>query len=301
MSTRLVHFSDIHLFEPRARWRIGDYFSKRMTGYVNSRYLPRSQTFRQAARVLELLVEKAYDEHPDLIVFTGDATTLGVEEEFALAARLLRVGEVGTPAALAVPGNHDYYSPLGAKSRLFEKYFAPWMTGERVDEHLYPFGRRVGPLFVAAVNSCRWNWWSWDSTGEVGTDQLARLEELLASPSAEGAIKILVTHYPITLATGIPEARFRRLRDLDALLQVAVKAGVQLWLHGHRHHSYVVPATPERPITALCVGSGTMSDHWSYGEYEFEGHSVIVRQFTYRPEHGRYVQSKENRLELRVE
>src|SRR6185503_16941782 len=108
----------------------------------------------------------------------------------------------------------------GAKTRLFEKYFAPWMTGYRVDDHLYPFGRRVGPLYVAAVNSCRWNYWSWDSTGEVGADQIARLEKLLAGESARGAMKILVTHYPIALAGGLPEEKHRRLRDLDALLKV---------------------------------------------------------------------------------
>jgi 3',5'-cyclic AMP phosphodiesterase CpdA len=172
------------------------------------------------------------------------------------------------------------------------------MTGERVGEHLYPFGRRVGPLYIAAVNSCRWNYWSWDSTGEVGAAQIERLETLLRCPAADGAIKILVTHYPIALATGLPEVKHRRLRDLDDLLRVAVQGGVQLWLHGHRHHSYVVPATPGRPITALCVGSGTMSNHWSYGEYLFEDGSMLVRQYTYQPEQGHYVQKQEQRLEL---
>lgn len=298
MSTRLVHFSDIHLFEPKARWRLGDFFSKRISGYVNSCYLPRSKTFKQAAHVLARLVAKAYDKSPDLVIFSGDATTLGVEEEFTLAAKMLHVGEPGMPPALAVPGNHDYYSPIGAKAGFFEKYFAPWMTGERVDGNLYPFGRRLGPLYVAAVNSCRWNRWSWDSTGEVGAAQLERLEKLLASPSARGAIKIIVTHYPIALATGLPEAPNRRLRDLDEFLQVAIRGGVQLWLHGHRHHSYVVPATPERPITALCVGSGTMSDHWSYGEYVIEDGTMLVRQYTYQPDQGHYIQKQEQRLEL---
>src|SRR5688572_6390508 len=101
MTTRLVHFSDIHIFEPKARWRLGDFFSKRVTGFINSRYLPRSKSFRQAALVLERLVEKAYDKSPDLVVFSGDATTVGVEEEFATAARLLKVGEPGMPPSLA--------------------------------------------------------------------------------------------------------------------------------------------------------------------------------------------------------
>lgn len=296
---RLVHFSDIHLFQPGARWKTREYFSKRVTGFVNNRFLPRSQHFKQASVVLHRLVEDAYSKSPDLVIFSGDATTLGVEEEFAQASELLRIEQAETPTALAVPGNHDYYTTHSVKQGLFERHFAKWQHGERLDEEIYPFARRIGPLFIVAVNSCQWNRWSWDSTGMVGVDQLVRLERMLASDTVADCIKILVTHYPVALANGRPERRQRRLRDLNDLLAVATKYGVQLWLHGHRHHSYLVPATPERPVAALCVGSGTMHDHWSYGEYLFDQSKFIVRQHTYQPELGKFAHSQEMVLSLK--
>lgn len=295
---RLIHFSDIHLFQPGAKWKARDYFTKRMTGYFNSRFLPRSKKFKQAAEVLQRLVDDAYSKSPDLVIFSGDATTLGVEEEFAQAARLLKVGEPDTPPALAVPGNHDYYTTHSVRKGLFERHFADWQQGERLDDEVYPFARRLGPLYFVAVNSCQWNRWSWDSTGRVGLDQLLRLERLLTSESAQGCIKVMVTHYPLALADGRPERRLRHLRDLNDLLTVARQFGVQLWLHGHRHHAYVIPSDENRPA-ALCVGSGTMHDHWAYGEYLLEGTTLTVRQHAYQPETSRYQQTQEQVLRLK--
>lgn len=297
---RLIHFSDIHLFQSHARWKARDLLSKRVTGYVNSRYLPRSKVFKQASQVLHRLVEDAYARQPDLVIFSGDATTLGVEEEFAHAVDLLQVGNEQTPLAMAVPGNHDYYTTSSVKLGLFERYFAPWQHGERVDDEIYPFARVIGPLYIVGVNSCQWNRWSWDSTGKVGVDQLLRLERLLGSEAARERIKILVTHYPLALADGKPEHRHRRLRDLSDLLAVAQQFGVQLWLHGHRHNAYVVPAQPDRTVAALCVGSGTMHDHWSYGEYLFNNEELTVKQYTYQPETSRFALSQEQQIMLKM-
>lgn len=297
---RLVHFSDIHVFQPGARWKAREYFTKRVTGYVNNRYLPRSNQFKQASLVLNRLVENAYSRSPDLVIFSGDATTLGVEEEFAHAAELLRIGQPDTPPALAVPGNHDYYTTHSVKHGLFEKHFSSWQQGERVDGETYPFARKVGSLYIVAVNSCQWNRWSWDSTGMVGVDQLLRLERLLSSQDAKHCIKILVTHYPLALADGKPERRQRRLRDLSELLSVAEKYQVQLWLHGHRHQSYVVSANQERSVTAVCVGSGTMHDHWSFGEYLFEQNELTLRQYTYQPAFSQFTLSHETKLTLKT-
>ena len=71
---------------------------------------------------------------PDRVVFSGDATALGFEAEFVRAAALLGVAGPDRLSGLAVPGNHDYYTPGVEASGLFERYFAPWQTGERVGE-----------------------------------------------------------------------------------------------------------------------------------------------------------------------
>lgn len=284
---RVVHFSDIHVFHAEAAWRAPDWFSKRLTGWMNLKYTPRGKQFRETLHVLRRLVDDIHARKPDLLLFTGDATSLGVEEEFALAAEVLRVGAADSPPGLAVPGNHDYYTRRSVHEGLFEKYFAPWLVGDRVSEHIYPFGRREGPLYLLGVNSSRPTRWMWDSSGHVGPQQLKRLQELLARPNVQELPKILVTHYPIALPCGRPEKRHRRLRDLPALLEVVQNHGVNLWLHGHRHNAYHLEPTPEQPVPALCVGSGTMRDHWTYAEYTFDGKKLFIeyRAFQPRPAH----------------
>src|SRR5262249_39317282 len=145
----------------------------------------------------------------DHLVFSGDATALGFEEEVALAARLL---DVGAWPGLAVPGNHDYCTDSAVRSGHFERYFSPWLTGVRVGQNDYPFAQKVGHVWLIGVNSATPNRWPWDARGTVGEGQLARLESLLASLPGNQAVepRILVTHYPIRRASGRQELRLRQ-------------------------------------------------------------------------------------------
>src|SRR5689334_17624938 len=105
-SVRLIHFSDIHVTPPQVRWPLRDWFSKRATGWFNLRWLGRGRRFALADRAVTALARDLQQRQPDHVVFSGDATSLGFEEEMAHAAELLGVGKPGTPAGLAVPGNH---------------------------------------------------------------------------------------------------------------------------------------------------------------------------------------------------
>jgi 3',5'-cyclic AMP phosphodiesterase CpdA len=297
---RLVHFSDIHVFSPQAVWRKRDWFTKRLTGWFNLRFLPRGREFRDAISILRHLSDDLFAQQADLIIFSGDATALGTEEEFALAAETLRVGQPGTPPALAVPGNHDYYSHRSYRAGLFEKYFAPWLGGDRIDGQTYPFGRTVGPFYIVGVNSCKPNVLWFDSSGRVGADQLQRLRQLLAQPPAQRGARVIVTHYPITLASGRPERRLRRLHDLPALLAVAHEFGVKLWLHGHRHMPYYVAPTPTQPVPSLCVGSGTMQNLWTYAVYTFDGERLQVERRALEGPSGRFVTAGRTEVPLRL-
>jgi 3',5'-cyclic AMP phosphodiesterase CpdA len=298
---RFIQFSDIHIYCPDARWKPGDWISKRLSGHFNLRYTSRGKAFRDAEDVLERLVDECYARKPDLLIFSGDATALGVEEEFAQAAEILRVGAPDSLPAIAVPGNHDYYSHGSVAAGLFERYFAPWLLGERLTNDIYPYGRQLGDLYFVAVNTCKPGRWLWDSTGHINPAQLHRTRDLLAQPHVIPLPKILVTHYPLCLANGAPERRLRRLRNMPALLQVAQDGGVSLWIHGHRHTNYVVPAAPDQPIASVCVGSGTMRDHWSFAEYTFDGQHLWIEIHTYDPDQKRFVVSKKSDAPLTLQ
>ncbi len=256
--------------------------SKRSTGWFNLRYLGRGHRFREADVVLACLAVELRQRRPDHIIFSGDATALGFEEEIARAAALLGATGSETLPGLAVPGNHDYYTSKVALSGLFERYFAVWQHGERVDGARYPFAQRVGSIWLIGVNSSTGNRMVWDASGAVGQEQLTRLARLL--DRLDPGPRILVTHYPIRIANGAREKFYHSLRDLDALVTVAEQGGICLWLHGHRHTPYHFASTAFAPFPVICVGSATESGKWSYAEYLIQGRQLQALRRVYSAE-----------------
>jgi 3',5'-cyclic AMP phosphodiesterase CpdA len=268
-TVRLAHLSDVHISASPLGWSWQDWFTKRVTGWVNTFCLSRRWRFRDAAARLALLADDLRARRPDCIVFSGDASMLGFPAEIDRAARILGVTASDMPPGLAVPGNHDYYIPSADRSGAFERSFAPWLTGERIDGATYPFARQIGPVFLIGVNAAVGNVWPSDAGGEVGAAQLERLKQLLmALPPAP---RILVTHYPVARQNGHAEKPSHSLRDIAALVDVARQGGVRMWLHGHRHHWYVHRASSTiAPFPTICAGSATEAGLAGYNEYTIQ-------------------------------
>jgi 3',5'-cyclic AMP phosphodiesterase CpdA len=281
MSMLLAHFSDVHVSSHWLGWRLSDYFNKRLTGWANLRFLGRGKHFHGAAGVLTSLMADVEDHKPAHLIFSGDATGLGFDNELVTVARILCVGDPARPPGLAVPGNHDYYTTELAASGSFERYFDPWQQGERIEGHRYPFAQKAGRFWLIAVNSSTPNRGIVDASGAVGHDQLGRLETLLSRLSPKP--RILVTHYPICLANGLPEKRMHGLRDLPQLLDALRGRGICLWLHGHRHHAYRLQHPPVANFPVICSGSATQHGCASYGLYEIAGHLLRGRCRRFNP------------------
>ena len=294
-AVRLVHLSDIHVTVPACRWHREDWFNKRLPAWFNLRWLGRGRRFFNADAVLAALMAELRRHPPDRVVFSGDATALGFEEETVRASTLLGLRDPDPLPGIAVPGNHDYCTPRSATG-LFERHFAPWLVGERVDDATYPFAQRVGPLWLVGVCSATANRWPWDASGGVGKDQLDRLRELLRR--LEGGPRVLVTHYPVCLASGNREHRTHCLRDLHELAEVARAGGIGLWLHGHRHDAYEHARTEWTPFPVICAGSSTQRFLWSYGDYTITGHTLRGVRRTFDPETNQFRDATTFALEL---
>src|SRR5260370_40927112 len=140
---RLAHLSDIHVTAANLEWRPVDWCNKRLAEWLNFRCLGRPFRFRHGDEVLVKLMAELRRLRPDHVIFSGDATALGFESEMRRAAEFL--GVQGSPIpGLAVPGNHDYCTRPVAASGLFERVFAPWQNGERIDGQTYPFAQKAG-------------------------------------------------------------------------------------------------------------------------------------------------------------
>src|SRR3954463_13058763 len=96
-STRLAHFSDVHLTIRPLGWALHDLRTKRLSGWFHLRALGRGKQFRLAHDVAKALVAEFHDRRPDRLVFSGDATALGFVSEFAHAAEYLHVGDPDLP------------------------------------------------------------------------------------------------------------------------------------------------------------------------------------------------------------
>jgi 3',5'-cyclic AMP phosphodiesterase CpdA len=293
---RLAHFSDLHLSARPLGWTLRDVVGKRATGWVNLTFLGRGARFRNAPAVAAVLRRDLQTRGYDHLVFSGDATMMGFASETAAAAAALGVGDPDTPPGTAVPGNHDVYVARAERRRVFEGAFAAWQQGERVGGEHYPFARKVGHVWLIAVNSSRSNPWPWDASGKVGEAQLGRLRELTAALGP--GPRVVVAHYPILMANRKPEPRFRRLRDWDRVRDVAGECGVGLWLHGHKHGWYVLPAGPDLPFPSVCAGSSTQTRRWGYHEYVIDGRRLTGLRRVYDPDAGAFADADTFALEL---
>jgi 3',5'-cyclic AMP phosphodiesterase CpdA len=270
--------------------------SKKVPGWMNVAFLGRGARFKHASRVIEALRRDFRERGYQHLIFSGDATTLAFEREFELAADWLGVHDEKQLPAIAVPGNHDLYTRSAATQNLFDVHFSPWLQGQRVDKHLYPFAKKVDDAWLIAVNSSTANWWSFDASGEIGTEQLKRLETL-CSTLGEGP-RILVTHYPLRAPKRKPERRSHRLRDHVAALETAKKCKIAMWLHGHIHKPYILEAGGDLPFHTLCAGSGTQTHRWCYNDYTLEGDRLLVRQRVFNPASQRFGDGTTTELKL---
>src|SRR5262249_2770925 len=104
----------------------------------------------------------------------------------------------------------------------------------------------------------------------------------------EGGPRILVTHFPVCLASGKREKRTHGLRDLEAVSQVAAAGGIDLWLHGHRHKPYSFQQGQNAPFSILCGGSSTQAGIGSYYEYQLEDLQLQATRRAYDFVSGRF-------------
>jgi len=290
MTLRLLHYSDVHLTVPTLGWRTRDVLSKKAVGWVNVKLLGRGRRFRFAPAAAAALMRDIRAGQYDGLVFSGDATTLAFDREFAFAAKVLDVGDPNLPPAVAVPGNHDYYTWASYLGGYFEKHFAAWQQGARIDEERYPFARKVGHTWLVCVNSATANLWPWDASGRIGPHQLDRMVKLCRS--LDDGPRVVVTHYPLRTAKGKIERRSHRLRDHKSALAAAADAGVGLWLHGHLHGGFVLPAGGALPFPVICAGSCTQAKRWMYNAYEIAGRELTGVRRVFDPRAGLFAESE---------
>lgn len=248
---RIVHFSDIHVGSlTRDLSAVAD---KRALGLLNY-FLRRRRTFDY--ELLPRAIQRIHGLSPDVVLCTGDLTSVGSPEEFELARRRLRpLVEAGNWMFIYVPGNHDAYVRSSSCTTALRQTFLSlnherWAIGE------LPTLLQIRDVAIMLLDEARPTA-PWLSTGGLSQNAEKTLEDWFNTPRSAGEKRILAGHFPALDSRGIRLSARRRL-DQDILLAKALRGGqLDGALCGHIHQ----PFCREEDSGALevCAGSLTAS------------------------------------------
>ncbi|GAA5091208.1 3',5'-cyclic adenosine monophosphate phosphodiesterase CpdA [Microbacterium yannicii] len=172
----------------------------------------------QLARALEVIEESGI--RPDAVVFTGDLVDLGESGAYADLRALVEpfAARIGA-RVLWVMGNHDDRQAF--RTELLDEA-SDLRPVDRVDEL---DGLRVVTLDTSVPGH---------HYGELRDEQLAWLDDVLATPAPLGTI--LAMHHPPVPAV-LPLAASVELRDQSRLASVLRGTDVRAIIAGHLHYS----------------------------------------------------------------
>lgn len=236
---KVLHFSDLHLWRCEFDWS-DPWYPKRWLGFLNLAF------HRRKKFPPELAVKVARDianQEADLVIFTGDYTTMSLESEFAAASELMKpIREKWKERFIEIPGNHDCYTPGSAER--YQKWFPEGkIDGVRtweIDEASVVVGYDASRPFAFRSN------------GLLTEELEQQLDAELTNQTGKSVV--LIGHYPYANPPEHPEAPHHQLLGEERLAALVAKHKPVAYLHGHKHVRWQL-RSDHAPET-VCLNSG---------------------------------------------
>jgi 3',5'-cyclic-AMP phosphodiesterase len=217
---------------------------------------------------LERAIAEVNELAPDVVVISGDLTTNGFKDEYALAREY--VDRIDCESVVVIPGNHDSRN-VGYVH--FEELF-----GERSSV------LQVGRTTIVAVDSTEPDL----DNGQIGRGRYPWIEKAFAEPAD---LRVFVLHHHLLPVPGTGRER-NIVNDAGDTLECLQRAQADLVLSGHKHVPYawrlenlfVVNAGTVsssrlrgngRPCYNVVEADGTHVDVWR--RYPFHGQERIIQ------------------------
>ncbi len=272
---RILHISDVHLpFPEGSRRDAGMLHPKRMLAMLNYK-LRRMKKYAEGETKLAGLEAWLEQEPVDWILYTGDSVNQGLEGEYLAAApRMARTLGMARGGALAVPGNHDWYTE-GSVRRYRRRMGARLPKSDRPEwagREGFPLVRFMGEEAVAiGLNTAVPHFNFWDSSGLLRAEEAERTAEILDRPEVRDRRWVFVmTHYPY-----LDTDWLHGLRGTEALWKVLAGRRNVVLLHGHNHYAYEKRGPEGQPV--FCAGSLTKDGAESFWLFEPYGDYLNAR------------------------
>jgi len=180
--------------------------------------------------LMERALAEVNDLDPDIVICSGDLTTFGFKQEYAMAKEYL--DRIRCEQFVVIPGNHDSRN-VGYVH--FEEMFGPRNSV-----------LRVGGVTVVAVDSTEPDL----DHGQIGRGRYRWIEEQFADPAD---LKIFVLHHHLLPVPGTGRER-NIVYDAGDAIECLQRSGVNLVLAGHKHVPYAW-----RLENLFVVNAGTVS------------------------------------------
>ncbi len=277
---RVLHFSDIHLPTSLRGAPLRGFLGKRSIGWLNLQ-LRRLPVFKDGLEKLRALSELCSEQDVDLLIMSGDYSTLGTDVELKAARSAVDPLIDQVRSYVTVPGNHDLYLQDVIDSGSFDRYFGDLLRSDlpnRCVDGPWPVVRLVGDhVAVVVVNSSRPNPKILKSSGRVPASQLASLMQILEEPPIRTRFVFVVTHYAPRLQDGRQDSPHHGLENAHELLAAVAEVDRGALLCGHVHHCYRIEV-PDVRMPIYCAGSATYKGREGVWLFDIEERDAQVAQ-----------------------
>lgn len=237
MALTLLQFGDVHLPVPPRAFLSPSAWRPRRIPAVANWFLRRRRLYADAPRKLAAFADFLHQNPVDWLLYAGDSVGMGLDAEFRAAAPLLSpLFTLPRCGALAVPGNHDFYTAPSVPSfrRLMDLAPAPSDLPNAFDPFPgAPVVRFLSPTaaVIAFETACP-HFFFWNSSGRLSLRTRDALKTLLDHPRLASLERIfLLTHYP----PDDPDP-FHGFPDAAPLAALLADRPNLVFLHGHVHH-----------------------------------------------------------------
>lgn len=268
---KIAHLSDLHFVGWDFTWE--GFFSKRLLGNLN--YLVRRRRlfdYERLSSIPQLLVGQGVTH----LLIAGDLTTTSSPVEFLKSQEFVGEVEKRGIAVFCIPGNHDHYTPMAYKKRVFYDYFpAHWGGDFNLKDHgvtsclLSPTWRLVG-LDTAVATS----WFL--SSGLFSENTERHLAELLSSCKEN---ILLLNHFPFFQHDSPRKRLFRG----DRLQEILKKfSNVKIYCHGHTHRGCLADLRLASLPLVFDSGSAVFGQNGRFHQMEIVKDELVTDVFEWK-------------------
>src|SRR5213596_2785159 len=164
--------------------------------------------------LLERAITEVNDIDPEIVICSGDLTTFGFKEEYALAKDYL--DRINCECVVVIPGNHDSRN-VGYVH--FEELFGSRNSVLRTND-----------VTIVSVDSSEPDL----DNGQIGRGRYGWIEDQFAEPAD---LRIFVLHHHLLPVPGTGRER-NIVHDAGDAIECLQSSGVDLVLCGHKHVPY---------------------------------------------------------------